>query len=166
MFPGRLKPGSKKSGRIGGPTSAEEPLSAPPRGRLEGPSCTDPHWYGLQWTGWRRLNSERDTAPSAGVGLYRIRKVGAHTLAYVGQGRIRDRLGAHASAARSQKTTQGQVLAALGLSELEFSYVELPDPHHRHLLEFENDLIASHVRQTERAPEAQFTSMKSPTPSM
>lgn len=102
-------------------------------------------WAGFNWTPWTW-----DPPPSDGVGLYRIRQPGEESLLYVGQGRLRSRL------ARTRGAVLGDLSTDRPPTDAGHSWVMLPDLEQQQLLECENDLIASHVLVTGRAPEWQF----------
>jgi hypothetical protein len=125
-----------------------QPPSIPPVGPLSG----DPRagtWCGHQWTPWV---SVRDVPSNAGVGLYRVGWGDVPELAYVGQGRIANRLRAHLAKAFSEGHRQADAFAH---PMLEASWVPCDLPSSQ-LQELENDLIAAHVVERGVPPRAQF----------
>lgn len=137
----------------GGPcsdaTAAHAP-GVPPLGSLDD-AVTSATWAGHAWSAWQPMHARGLAELGPVTGLYRIRG-GADGLVYVGEGKIRDRLRAHA-AKLAQDTPQGAVLAQC--APLEFSIVEGRWlPHQR--LELETDLIAAHTLALDRPPAAQF----------
>lgn len=100
-----------------------------------GRAPTDPDWAGLAWSGW-----SPDPPRGPDIGVYRIRRAGAASLLYIGQGRIRARLASH---------------SAVGAG-VECSWAALPGRAPAQLLEVECDLIASHTHVTGVAPDTQF----------
>jgi hypothetical protein len=85
-------------------------------------------------------------------GLYRLRRPEGPSLIYIGEGQIAGRLASHR--ARGLGGTHRQ--SALLSGPLLHSAVVLDDTPTRHLLEFENDLIASHMLAFKQPPEAQY----------
>ena len=71
----------------------------------------------------------------------------------LGEGKVKDRLSAHAKKLEAQ-TAQGSALAAAAPIEFSFVLDELWLSHHR--LELETDLIGAHVISFQRPPPAQF----------
>ena len=109
------------------------------------PSSAD--WAGLDWSAWGPIHAAHD-----GTGLYRLRQVGAEGLAYVGQGKVRQRLRAHQAKASVPDHRQSEFLAG----ELEASWVDHHELTSQQLMEIECDLIASHVLTVGVPPSAQF----------
>jgi hypothetical protein len=73
---------------------------------------------------------------------------------YIGQGKIASRLRAHLQKALNRAGAQGEIFA--GAQQLKSSWVVGDAWLPNHLLELENDLIASHVLFTGAVPAAQF----------
>lgn len=122
--------------------------SVPVHGALDR-EVTSPDWMGWQWSPWVPATQSSGAPP---VGLYRLRADGASSgLIYVGQGRIVDRIRAHLAKALITDHPQAPHFSAT----LNLSWVALNAPH-VHLLEHENDLIASHVLTAGAPPAAQF----------
>ncbi len=114
---------------------------------------TDAAWCRHEWSAWEPLE---DGAATPGVrGLYRIAGNGVPGPAYVGQGKLRERLMDHLRTARAGDSKKGRALASCG--ELRFSVVEY-DIGNQQILELENDLIASCFAVAGEPPAAQFMS--------
>jgi hypothetical protein len=131
------------------PQAPDTVNSAPVSGELG----TDPEavgWMDWAWSPWTPVVEAAGMA--AGTGLYRLRRTGTPGLLYVGQGGIAGRLRSHLAKA----TKQGHPQAHWFVGDMAASWVELPGMAMVNLLENENDLIASHVLATGRAPWAQF----------
>jgi hypothetical protein len=127
---------------------------AAPRARTGHRAPLDPdvqadRWCGHQWSSWHPIN---DQAPGSHNGLYRIRGR-SERLVYIGEGRVRARLGAHAAKLRDTSPQRAALAAA---APLEYSVVLSTDwlPHQR--LELETDLIAAHTLAFAAPPAAQF----------
>lgn len=119
----------------------------PVNGDLEG-DATGEAWMGWSWSPW--VPAARG-AGASGVGLYRLRSRGAPDLLYVGQGLIASRLMAHG--AKSSVPAHRQAAFFAAETEASWTLLEVPTVH---LLEHENDLIASHVLTMVKPPAAQF----------
>lgn len=140
----------------GGPAaSAEESHEAgmAPVGPLDA-DVLGAMWCGHRWSAWAPLDEAPAAVPAGATGLYRLRGQDGHALVYVGQGRVRARLGAHAMAARAG--TDAQARAYRAASPLEVSWVLDARWRPHQLLELETDLIGAHVLGTGLAPRAQF----------
>jgi hypothetical protein len=123
--------------------------AVPVHGALEG-DVTAPDWMGWEWSSWVPA-VQSSGAPR--VGLYRLRVEGASSrLVYVGQGRIANRIRTHLAKA----LTVGHPQARHFSQTLEVSWVGFGGLA-VHLLEHENDLIASHVLTVGAPPTAQFS---------
>ena len=162
---GRMPDGYRKSspnnarlvnagGRFRGgldPSVTASPQSEPVHGDLRSDPLT-PDWLGWEWSPW--VSAGEVNLPRDQIGLYRLRNQSAQCegLAYVGQGLIAPRVGAHL--ARASVVSHRQ--AAYFSGGLQASWVGIPDAKSAHLMEHENDLISSHVLMTGRAPAAQF----------
>jgi hypothetical protein len=131
------------------PEAVSAPASVPIHGDLRrNPQLDD--WLGWNWSSWS-APTEVGISPGR-VGLYRFRKLGTVTLIYIGQGHLHSRVKTHLS--KSTKPDHPQAVHFSG--SVEVSWVDLTGMATIHLLEHENDLIASHVLEVGRAPEAQF----------
>ena len=108
---------------------------------------SSPDWAGLDWSSWGPIHAMHDV-----TGLYRLRQVGPDGLAYVGQGKVRQRLRAHQAKASVRDHRQGEFL----IGELEASWVDHHESTSQQLMEVECDLIASHVLSVGGPPSAQF----------
>jgi hypothetical protein len=75
-------------------------------------------------------------------------------LVYIGQGRIRARIRAHAHRALAATDSQSAALGAV--AGLEVSWTTVPWTATPQLLQLENDLIAAHIRELGSAPTAQY----------
>lgn len=148
----------KAAGKVfrGGPSPLADPAHVPglsPLTRDLMEPLTAPGWGGHAWSPWRPLAEAVDFHPDD-LGLYRIRGVEVGELLYIGEGKIRDRLRAHAKKAGKPDDVQGRVFAGAGRLEASWVLNEIWLHHHR--LELENDLIAAHVLVVGRRPAAQF----------
>jgi hypothetical protein len=137
----------------GGPTT--EPTAShlpnlPPLPNAPGPS-TSSNWGGHHWQPWAPLRGV--PVPAGSLGLYRVRDPSLAGLVYVGQGRIRTRLGAHLAKAARPDHPQARWFAAL---DLECSWTTNDSWLAYQRLELENDLIAAHVLEHGAPPSAQF----------
>jgi hypothetical protein len=88
------------------------------------------------------------------VGLYLLRRPRTGKLLYIGEGKVKDRVGAHLR--KRRRESHPQAFAFCDASSVEFSYVQRNDVAKHQLLEIENDLIAAHIIQTGDIPDAQF----------
>ena len=122
-----------------------------PQGPLE-PDVQATGWCGHQWSSWHPINDQELSALDPGNGLYRIRGR-TEGLVYIGEGRVRDRLRAHAAKLRHD-SPQGTALAAA--APLEYSVVLNPEWLSHQRLELETDLIAAHTIAFDAPPVAQF----------
>lgn len=108
------------------------------------------NWCGLLWNEWCTEEKALACLKSKDVGLYRIRF--QDQLLYIGEGKIKGRFKAHLAKANKAGHAQAEFF---GLDKLQFSWAIVDRPKHQ-LLEFENDLIASYLLQTQQLPWAQF----------
>jgi hypothetical protein len=83
-----------------------------------------------------------------------LRRRSADRLLYVGEGKVKDRVGAHL--AKGRREGHPQAFAFRDAASVEVSYVQRNDLAKHQLLEIENDLIAAHIVQTGEVPCAQF----------
>jgi hypothetical protein len=140
----------------GGPTDETLASHAPsiaPVGPLGGDPLA-PGWGGHAWSPWLPVAEAVVPLSSTAVGLYRLRLGGASGLAYIGQGYIKQRVGAHARKALTPDDVQGRIFSEG--APLECSWVVGQSWTSNNLLELENDLIAAHILQTGVVPPAQF----------
>jgi len=138
----------------GGETSDElaaHVAGVPPRGPLDG-HVESTAWCGHQWSPWRPLTAANLASVPNGEGLYRMRGA-ADGLVYVGEGRVRARLAAHAHKL-NQQSEQGRVFRRH--APLEFSALLDEGWLSHQRLELETDLIAAHALALGRPPAAQF----------
>jgi hypothetical protein len=124
-----------------------------PSGPLSGPSAGS-NWLGLGWSEWLPVSNIGTVGNSGDIGLYRLRTSGGHTLVYVGEGRIENRIKAHLRKGDDPEHRQYRSFRDAGL--LEFSYVVCPDPPPHQRLEIETDLIGAHVLEHGVVPLVQF----------
>jgi hypothetical protein len=124
-----------------------------PVGAIEGDNPTI-GLLGLNWSPWTPAGPGIDGLTGNEVGLYLLRRRGADRLLYVGEGKVKDRVGAHLRKGRSEGHSQAFAFRDDAL--VEFSYVQRNDLAKHQLLEIENDLIAAHIIQTGDVPDAQF----------
>ena len=124
-----------------------------PSGPLNGPSAGS-YWLGLGWSEWLPVSDIGTIGDSGDIGLYRMRRNGASTLSYVGEGKIRDRVKAHMGKGGDLKHPQYHSFRDAG--SLEFAYVVCPDLLRHQRLEVETDLIGAHVLEHGAVPLAQF----------
>ena len=155
MPPGYSKSSSASKRMRGGPTDAGYdyhlpgvPLTGPLHDNLQ-----SLNWCGHSWSRWIAFDPAAFPA-AASVGLYRLRDADKPDLLYVGQGFVAARLKSHGQKARNPNDAQGTIFASA--KRLECSWVLADTWKQHHLLELENDLIASHVLQNGAAPPAQF----------
>lgn len=139
----------------GGPTDISEAChlpSIPPPDGLSGDPQSE-SWCGHRWSAWLPL-AECRTA--IGSGLYRIRDRDSLGLLYIGEGVVRNRLGAHLRKARSpRRPVTAQERAFSTASHIEFSS-SAGEWYTHQRLELETDLIAAHMLALDRVPPAQF----------
>ncbi len=124
-----------------------------PVGPIEGDGPTI-SLLGLNWSPWTPADRGVDMLTGDEVGLYLLRRRGVSRLLYVGEGKVRDRVGAHLRKGRLEG--HSQAFAFRDASSVEFSYVQCNDLAKHQLLEIENDIIAAHIIQTGDVPDAQF----------
>jgi hypothetical protein len=106
-------------------------------------------WMGWEWSPWVPATK---LAAAPALGLYRLGAEGVSSQpVYIGQGKITHRISAHLSKAALVEHRQ----ALHFFQPLEASWVRL-EGMPVHLLEHENDLIASHVLNVRASPAAQF----------
>lgn len=140
----------------GGPSAETDATHTPsraPTGPLNG-SVTDEYWCGLSWSPWMPVDAVREALDRDAVGFYRLAGPKAERLAYVGEGKIVQRIANHVAKTRQQGHKQGQVLA--DFSPIRASFCTTSDWQASERLEIENDLIAAHVMRVGYAPNAQF----------
>jgi hypothetical protein len=117
---------------------------APPPASLD----DDPlglEWLGHEWSAWS------PDAPEPGiVGLYRAVCPGEPALLYIGQGRVATRRASHL-----KRATLPEARVDFPAETL-WSWAVPTLRHPTQLLEFENDLIASHVLSLGQPPRCQF----------
>lgn len=155
---GRMPPGYSMSsqrregvrGQLTTREDANHQAGVPPFGPLA--SALDEHWCGHVWSPWVASAEVPALLASGEVGLYRIRSGSTGRVLYLGQGRLRSRLGAHF--AKPTSHIQGAIFRAEPL--LQASWTLVPGLSGHQLLELENDLIASHLLVTATVPAAQF----------
>lgn len=111
-------------------------------------------WCNFKWSNWIDFNELFYSLNENDLGLYRIRKKDSDLLLYIGEGKIKDRIKAHVLKENIIDNLQGQIFSPK--EDLLFSYVTLKPESKHHLLEYENDLIASHIFSTKEVPLAQF----------
>lgn len=140
----------------GGPTSqtntSHEPGVSP-----VGPFSHDPshaRWCSHQWSQWCIVNKSNSVLTINTRGVYRIRDRSNQALLYLGEGLVLSRLRSHLRKIDVPNHKQGVILKRARC--LEIGFVEYPDHNKHHLLEYENDLIASHLQQVGTIPSAQF----------
>lgn len=156
---GGMPPGYRKSSsnnrrlvdqrkRFRGGADADAPVTpasiAPlldPTGDVVGTS-----WCSLLWSDWCAADDRN--APVKVNGLYRLRRRGSSDLLYIGQGVIARRVLSHCGKADFRVVAPGRTL--------EVSWVATPKLVTRQRLEWENDLIASHVLSRGATPRLQF----------
>jgi hypothetical protein len=122
-----------------------------------GPLFSEPQsgsWCNFEWSTWSDYQKTLSTLESSKIGLYRIRKKDNDSLLYIGQGKISDRLRNHVLKGNIVDHTQSDIFRPL--EDLEFSYSVITNPESHHLLELENDLIASYIIMTRTIPAGQF----------
>ena len=117
---------------------------------------TDARFAGLSWSPW-----SNQAPPPGAVGVYRLHTPGSDALRYIGQGRIAARLRQHGS----KGGIIGRAAEAGWAEPWLHSWAALPGRHPKHLLEIENDLIASHTIQRGQAPDLQFMGINAELPS-
>ena len=106
----------------GGATGELLPSHAPgiaAQGTLE-PDVQAAGWCGHQWSSWRPINNQELSALEPGNGLYRIRGR-TEGLVYIGEGRVRDRLRAHAAKLRHDSPKAWRSLRPLRWSTRSYS---------------------------------------------
>lgn len=138
----------------GGPTAHQDKSHHPgvaPAGPLEG-SPLESTWCGHEWSPWTALEKAIHTIPTQCTGLYRLRGE-RPGLVYIGQGRIRARLRAHAAKMKDSDHCQGAIFAAA--RPLQVSWVAASRLAHQRL-KLETDLIGAYVFTQTAVPEAQF----------
>ena len=160
MPPGYLKSSQNNAKLVaadkrfrGGPDllATPSPQSVPVHGDLSSdPLSSD--WLGWSWSPW--VSVAGIGLPRNQIGLYRLRapSVQPEGLAYVGQGRIASRIDAHAAKASMPDHKQAGYFSG----KLQASWISVPGAKSVHLLEHENDLIASHLLVIGSSPSAQF----------
>ena len=111
-------------------------------------------WCGLCWSEWSSLENTLAEIKDKSIGLYRIKKKNESVLLYIGQGFIKDRLKNHSIKHNISGHNQSEIFSPI--DELEFSWVTIDTKFSHHLLELENDLIASHILMTKQIPAGQF----------
>ena len=140
----------------GGPTDETLACHVPgraPEGPIEGDTGVD-DLLGLGGSGWVSVDRVLDDLTGGEVGLYLLRRRGADELLYVGEGKIRGRVGAHMK--KGQKADHPQAFAFSDPADIEASFIRRDDLAKHQLLELENDLIAAHVVRLGVGPVAQF----------
>lgn len=154
MPPGYVISSQRRHGRRGAADPSAVPApSSPQVGSLDGGLPSDADWGGLKWSPWAPLALDEIGAVATRTGLYRLRLASSQALVYVGQGILAKRLRSHRRAAARSDSEMGRVVRG---EHVEMSWVEWTTNHATHLLEVENDLIASHVLTEGRRPAAQF----------
>jgi hypothetical protein len=126
--------------------SAVRVPDAPPPSTLNDDPC-GLSWLGLGWT-----SAERESPGRGSVGVYRARRPSQPALVYVGQGKVADRIRNHISKGTDAAHRQSDFFD----DDVAWNWVDLAGTHRTHLLEIENDLIASHVETLGQPPVAQF----------
>lgn len=111
-------------------------------------------WCGLEWSEWCNIQETMSKLKDNSSGLYRIKKRDENLLLYIGQGNIKERLKAHSLKYTISGHPQAQIFSPI--EDLQFSWTFLNPLFKHHLLELENDLIASHIIMTKQVPIAQF----------
>lgn len=111
-------------------------------------------WCGFYWSDWNSIDKTLSEIKDKSIGLYRIKKRNASTLLYIGQGLIKERIKNHINKHIISGHRQSEIFSPI--DELEFSWVIVDTKFSHHLLELENDLIASHIIMTKQIPAAQF----------
>lgn len=140
----------------GGPTQTEDEChlrGVRPVGLL-GTGITSPQWCGHGWYPWRPLQDLGSLLRADDFGLYRLRSLQSEDIVYIGEGRIRGRLQAHARRARDASHPQGRVLSSAGPLEGSWALNGVWRRHQR--LELEVDLVGAYVLARGHAPAAQF----------
>jgi hypothetical protein len=134
------------------PNEAHEPGIAP-LAPLDG-DVTSSRWCGHRWSAWQPLNRVCIAGlDDAATGLYRLAGRNGDGLLYVGEGRLRSRLGAHL-AKLGVETPQGRVLS--DAAPLRYSTTRNVEWLRHQRLELETDLIAAHTLGRGVPPPAQF----------
>ncbi len=139
----------------GGPTDEQDESHVPgiaPMGALDGDVNND-RWCGHSWSEWVPLEEAGRVVPAGALGLYRLRGDADEGLVYVGEGKIRDRLGAHRRKMDAPNHPQGVVMRR---GRITCSWVENNSWVRHRRLELETDLIAAHILGTGKVPLAQF----------
>jgi hypothetical protein len=140
----------------GGPVDVADASHLPsiaPAGPLDGDPMGE-KWCGHHWSFWKPILEVMAGLPAQSYGLYRIRRSGSGALLYIGEGKIRERLGAHVLKARVPNHRQSAFFADPGTLETSIVISDAWYTHQR--LELETDLIAAHVLTTGMTPAARF----------
>ncbi len=111
-------------------------------------------WFGHSWTDWTSAATALKHLKNEALGLYRIRKVRANGLVYIGKGRIKARLGEHLKKGTEPgHRQQGEFGPA---KQVQISWVLKPGLLANQLEELEMDLIGAHMLMEKKQPSAQF----------
>lgn len=117
-------------------------------------NVSDFSWCGFDWSDWIPVEKVFSEIKDKSFGLYRIKKRNESVILYIGQGLIKDRIRNHTNKHNINGHNQAEIFSPI--SDLEFSWVNIDTKFSHHLLELENDLIASHIIMTKQIPAAQF----------